>query len=125
MPPILPQHSHWARNHLLHVDRSVASHLHLQVGRRIVRISPIALEVLYGLQHEVPDAKPDDDEADEYYVPGEYDENSDDDDGGGNRGGDDDIDPPKSLSISTQMTMKTRPSYSTLPVQNMMVRSYE
>ena len=53
------------------------------------------MEVLDGLQHAVPDAKLDDGEADEDYVPGEYDENNDDDDGGGNRGGDDDIDPPQ------------------------------
>ena len=53
------------------------------------------MEVLDGLQHEVPDAKLDDGEADEDYVSGEYDENSNDDNGGGNVGGDDDIDPPQ------------------------------
>ena len=48
-----------------------------------MRQPPIALEVLDGLQYEVPDAKPDNDDADEDYVPGEYDENSYNDDGVG------------------------------------------
>ena len=36
---------------------------------RIARQSAIALEVFDGMQHEVSDAKPDNDEAGEYYVP--------------------------------------------------------
>ena len=51
------------------------------------------MEVLDGIHHEVPDTKPDDEEAGEYYVPGEYDKNSNDDDGGGDRVGDNDIYP--------------------------------
>ena len=63
--------------------------------RRLVQQPPIALEVLYGLQHEYPTAEPDNDEADKEYVPGEYDKNSDDDDDDGDRGRDNDIDPPQ------------------------------
>ena len=64
-----------------------------------MRQPPIALEVLDGLQYEVPDAKPDNDEADEEYVPGEYYENSDHDDDNDDDecdgGRDNDIDPPQ------------------------------
>ena len=41
--------------------------------RRIGKKHPIALEVLDRLQHEVYDAEPDDEEADEDSVPGEHD----------------------------------------------------
>ena len=41
--------------------------------RRIVRRSSITLEFLDGLLHKIPDAKPYNDEADEDYVPREYD----------------------------------------------------
>ena len=53
-------------------------------SRRLAWRSPIALDFLDGLQHEVPNAKPDNDKADEDYVPGEYDRNSDNDDDDGN-----------------------------------------
>ena len=51
------------------------------------------MEVLNGLQHKVPDAKPYYDKSDKEYVPGKYDENSDDDYDDGGRRGDNDIQP--------------------------------
>ena len=61
--------------------------------RRLAQLPPIALEVLNGLQHEVPNYELDNDKDDKDYVPGEYNKNSNNDDDGGNEGGDDDIDP--------------------------------
>ena len=48
--------------------------------RRLARRSPITLEVLDRLDHEVPDADPEDDQEDEYYFTGEYEDNNNDDD---------------------------------------------
>ena len=47
------------------------------------------------MQYEVPDTEPENYEADNDYVPGEYDENSDDGDDDRDRGGVNDIDPPQ------------------------------
>ena len=50
----------------------LTTHIHKLI-RRLARKYPIALEVLDGMQHEVPDAKPEDDEANKDYIPRECD----------------------------------------------------
>ena len=59
---------------------------------RLAQQSPITIEVLDGLQHEVPDAETDNCKADEDYLPGEDDDNNVDGDDDDNIGKDNNID---------------------------------
>ena len=78
--------------------------------RRLVHRSPIDLEVLDGLQHEVPGIRPDNYEANEDYTPVEYDENSNDGDNGSDGVGYNEIDPqqdPENIDSNDDEYMAT------------------
>ena len=87
--------------------------------------SPIDLEVLDGLQHEVPGIRPDNYEANEDYTPVEYDENSNDGDNGSDGVGYNEIDPQQDPENIDSNDDEYMPPYSTLLVQTMTAQSQE